>query len=190
MRLFCFLQSCVTANANSGLLIDNTARVRPCSPRPQNPQESHVYFAEGCHLCILRLHLRVAERMLCCGFRSKSATDTGVKSATDPDLISANPILNSATSQGVAPSLDQRSGAGPFCWSWGTMGGGADASRENVRCGRYARFYASIRGGRHQTSNRALDRRSAQHSRVHPRTGCRSSVGLATPDGRPRYGRS
>ena len=89
VRLFCFLQSCVTANANSCLLIDNTARVRPCSPRPQNPQESHVYFAEGCHLCILRLHLRVAERMF---MLRKSATDSGMKSATDSDLISAIPI--------------------------------------------------------------------------------------------------
>jgi hypothetical protein len=32
------------------LLIDNTATTRP--PEPHNPEECHLYLAEGCHLYI------------------------------------------------------------------------------------------------------------------------------------------
>jgi hypothetical protein len=36
------------------LLIDNTATAH--LPGPQNPGESHLYFAEGCHLYIALTH--------------------------------------------------------------------------------------------------------------------------------------
>jgi len=59
-----------SSRLNSCLLIDSTAMTH--LPRPQNPGECHVYFAEGCHLYIAATGCR--------GIRS----DYGKTNAPDP----------------------------------------------------------------------------------------------------------
>src|SRR5271167_3346922 len=67
-------------------------------------------------------------------------------------------------------------------------GGGANANRESVDATDTRDPASQVRGGRHRTSDRALDRRGAQHSRAYPRAGCRSAVELATASDTHRPG--
>src|SRR6516225_84985 len=108
-----------------------------------------------------------------------------MKPATDSDLIPAIPIWSRPPLMGDAVARPLGGGAA-FCSSWGTMGGGADASRESVDATCTRDPAPQVRVWRDRASDCPIDWHRAQHGGAHRRArgGCQAFLaGASNADG-------